>query len=304
LASEPRRRHPVDEEVRFNELWIEAEHLRLEGIAPKEIAQRLNKSESMISQYTRKLANAAESIKWAYERLADTRDRASGRAHSRPSFYERKAREKLSFKSMSDMAHRAKWDALRQGRWLYDKGALYLCYQLGQNHRIEVDRTRSTALLAALEEVLAGVAISVAAAKHGFNAYSLRKIIKHSEFYQGKIKVPDAQGKAFQWETGRHPVIIQKDLAGRLARRPKTMFRVPLAKIREIFEIRRTQLRSGNTSLKEIGEKIVVPWQTVDALLRNPNCKQVVGDKLWKEASPLATDELAHGRPRGQRSTV
>jgi hypothetical protein len=205
---------------------------------------------------------------------------------------------------MSDRAHQAKWEALRQGRWLYDRGALYLCYRLGQDHKIEVDQTRSTALLAALGEVLGGVAVSVAAAKHGFNAYSLRRIIKHSEFHQGMIKVPDAQGKAFLWEAGKHPVIVNKDLAGRLARRPRTMFRVPLAKIREIFEIRRTQLRGGDTSLKEIGEKVDVPWQTVDALLRNPNCKQVVGDKLWKEASPLVTSELAHGRPRGQRSNV
>jgi hypothetical protein len=70
-------------------------------------------------------------------------------------------------------------------------------------------------------------------------------------------------------------------MADQLASRRRLMFRVPVEKIRKIFKLRRLQIRERETSLMAIGVKVNVPWQTVDALLHNPNCMQMVSEDLW-----------------------
>jgi hypothetical protein len=66
-------------------------------------------------------------------------------------------------------------------------------------------------------------------------------------------------------------------MADQLASRRRLMFRVPVEKIREIFKLRRLQIRERETSPMAIGLKVNVPWQTVDVLLHNPNCRRIVG---------------------------
>jgi hypothetical protein len=267
-------RAPVDKERRFNELWIEAERLRLDGVAPTQIAHTLHKSEAMISQYRTQLASVADSVKWAYGKLSSA------------GYYEKKAREFLPYATMSATAHQAKWEALKMGFWLFEKGALPLGYRLGPGRKIELHPKRSKALKAALLKITKGWAISKAASQHGFKPASLRHLVKHPEFQRGLVHVPGKEG-AVEWIEGKQPVLVSDELLEQLRGRPGTMFQVPLTKIKKIFRLRAVQIRRKQTSLKKIGLAVGLPWQTVADLVKNPRSKDIVGEAAWRAVQTI-----------------
>ncbi len=64
-------RPATDKKRWINEVWFEAEAMRLAKVPPKDIATRLHKSETQISDYHNFFESVKDSVKWAYLRLGN-----------------------------------------------------------------------------------------------------------------------------------------------------------------------------------------------------------------------------------------
>jgi hypothetical protein len=164
-----------------------------------------------------------------------------------------------------------------------------------------VDDDRSRALLTALKSVVDGNnTLASAARSYGFKVEFLRGVPKEPYFYQGLVKIPisladelEAKGEAkfpkripasdgiSVWVRGKHLAILSDQLVKQL-RKPHSIIRTPKDKIAAMFDLRVYK----HVPIQQIGVQLGIPWQTVYDLIRNPDCKRIVGERTWEAAQP------------------